>query len=54
MAINIGLKNESREQSVAALKRVLGETYALYSKTHGYHWNVTGLNFQALHKMFMT
>ena len=54
MAIDIGLKDESREQSVAALKRVLGETYALYSKTHGYHWNVTGPNFQALHTLFMT
>lgn len=53
MAIDIGLKDESREQSVAALKRVLGETYALYSKTHGYHWNVTGPSFQALHSMFM-
>ena len=53
MAIDIGLRDESREQSVAALKRVLGETYALYFKTHGYHWNVTGPNFQALHTMFM-
>lgn len=53
MAIEIGLKDSAREQSVAALKRVLGETYALYSKTHGYHWNVTGPNFQALHTMFM-
>ena len=53
MAINIGLNDQSRERSVAALKRVLGETYALYSKTHGYHWNVTGPNFQALHTMFM-
>ena len=54
MAINIGLNDQSRERSVAALKRVLGETYALYSKTHGYHWNVTGPNFQTLHSMFMT
>ena len=54
MAIDIGLNQESREQSVTALKRVLGETYALYSKTHGYHWNVTGPNFQALHSLFMT
>lgn len=53
MAIEIGLKDTAREQSVDALKRVLGETYALYSKTHGYHWNVTGPNFQALHTMFM-
>ena len=54
MAIEIGLNDASREQSVKALKRVLGETYALYSKTHGYHWNVTGLHFQSLHTLFMT
>lgn len=54
MAIEIGISDASREQSVKALKRVLGETYALYSKTHGYHWNVTGPNFQSLHTMFMT
>ncbi len=32
--------------------RVLADTYALYLKTHGYHWNVTGPTFQALHSMF--
>ena len=53
MAIEIGLNDASREQSVAALKRVLAETYALYTKTHGYHWNVTGPHFQSLHAMFM-
>jgi starvation-inducible DNA-binding protein len=24
----------------------------LYLKTHNYHWNVTGMNFQPLHAMF--
>lgn len=32
---------------------MLGETYALYFKTHGYHWNVTGPRFKALHELFM-
>ena len=36
-----------------ALVKVLGDTYALYIKTHGYHWNVTGPRFKALHEMFM-
>ena len=53
MSIDIGLSEPNRDASIAALKTVLGETYALYSKTHGYHWNVTGPNFQALHDMFM-
>jgi starvation-inducible DNA-binding protein len=36
------------------LSKVLADTYALYLKTHGYHWNVTGPQFNALHAMFMT
>lgn len=54
MELEIGLSQRERETAVSALKMVLGETYALYSKTHGYHWNVTGPNFQALHDMFAT
>lgn len=54
MPIDIGLTEEERQTSVDALKKLLGETYALYAKTHGYHWNVTGPRFQALHTMFET
>jgi len=54
MEIEIGLSKTGRTKSVAALKRLLAETYALYIKTHGYHWNVTGTRFQALHADFMT
>ena len=54
MPIDIGLTEKQREASVAALKKLLGETYALYAKTHGYHWNVTGPGFQGLHTMFET
>ena len=35
-----------------ALTYVLGDTYALYLKTHGYHWNVEGPNFKSLHELF--
>lgn len=42
-------KNES---VVDGLKRVLADSYTLYIKTHGHHWNVTGPNFPALHAMF--
>jgi starvation-inducible DNA-binding protein len=52
MPIDIGLTDKEREASVGALKKLLGETYALYAKTHGYHWNVTGPRFNALHTMF--
>ncbi|WOR15126.1 Dps family protein [Hyphomonas sp. FCG-A18] len=53
MTIEIGITEQGREASATALRRLLGETYALYTKTHGYHWNVTGPRFQSLHDMFM-
>lgn len=54
MNVEIGLSEAARAQSVDALKRLLAETYALYVKTHGYHWNVTGELFHSLHDLFMT
>ncbi|MGH1421138.1 MAG: Dps family protein [Hyphomonas sp.] len=53
MAIDIGIEETGRQKSADALRILLGETYALYSKTHGYHWNVTGPRFSSLHAMFM-
>lgn len=35
-----------------ALKIVLADSYALYLKTHNYHWNVEGPHFRELHLMF--
>ena len=37
----------------AGLSRLLADTYAVYLKTHGYHWNVRGMNFASLHTLFM-
>jgi len=42
-------KNPEIAQSAAKL---LADTYALYLKTHNYHWNVTGPMFNTLHTMF--
>lgn len=36
------------------LGKLLADTYAVYLKTHGYHWNVRGPNFASLHALFMT
>ena len=36
------------------LARLLADTYAVYLKTHGYHWNVRGPAFASLHTLFMT
>ena len=54
MPVDIGLNDDARNTSADALRVLLAETYALYSKTHGYHWNVTGPRFNSLHTMFET
>ena len=38
----------------AGLAKLLADTYAVYLKTHGYHWNVRGPNFASLHALFMS
>lgn len=50
--VNIGISEEQREKVAKALGNLLADTYMLYLKTHNYHWNVTGMNFQPLHEMF--
>lgn len=41
-------------KTAAGLSKLLADTYAVYLKTHGYHWNVRGPNFGSLHALFMT
>ena len=40
--------------TIDALSRLLADTYALYTKTHGFHLNVTGPMFTSLHTLFET
>lgn len=54
MDINIGISDSQREKIAQGLSKVLADTYTLYLKTHNYHWNVTGPQFNALHTMFET
>ena len=54
MDINIGISDSQRESIAKGLSKVLADTYTLYLKTHNYHWNVTGPQFNALHTMFET
>ncbi|UXI67212.1 Dps family protein [Tahibacter amnicola] len=54
MGIDIGIAKKDREAIAKALSRQLADTYTLYLKTHGFHWNVTGPMFNALHLMFET
>jgi starvation-inducible DNA-binding protein len=52
MTINLGLSQSQRHTMAAAVSAVLADTYALYFKTHVYHWNVTGPRFHDLHALF--
>ena len=47
------LTAEDRAKLAKGLRAFMGDTYALYVKTHGYHWNVTGPRFKSLHELFM-
>ena len=45
----------NRNQEIAqAATKLLADTYAVYLKTHNFHWNVTGPMFTTLHTMFQT
>lgn len=41
-------------KTVETLRTALANTTLLYSKTHSFHWNVTGPRFQELHMFFET
>lgn len=50
--IDIGISEKDREKIADGLARLLADTFALYLKTHNFHWNVKGPMFQTLHVMF--
>lgn len=52
MACNIELSEQAKEDCARALSKVLADTFVLYLKTHGFHWNVEGPQFRALHELF--
>lgn len=52
MDINIGIDSEQRQTIANGLAHLLADEYTLYLKTHNFHWNVTGPQFNALHTMF--
>jgi len=54
MELNIGIDAEQRARIANGLSRLLADSYSLYLKTHNYHWNVTGPQFNSLHLMFET
>ena len=50
-AIDTGLKPKERADVARELSKALADSYALYLKTHGYHWNVRGPEFFSLHNL---
>ena len=52
MKTDIGLSDEQRDNVVKILNALLSDEYVLYTKTRNYHWNVTGPQFNDLHKFF--
>lgn len=52
MDVNTGLAEADRKEIAQQLSALLADTYTLYVKTHGYHWNVSGPMFRSLHLMF--
>lgn len=49
---NIGLSEEITLKVTDLLKKLLANTYVLYTKTQVSHWNVEDPRFHSLHEMF--
>jgi starvation-inducible DNA-binding protein len=52
MNVNIGIADDKRQRVIAILNTLLADEFLLYTKTRNYHWNVTGPQFNDLHKFF--
>ena len=52
--IDTGIPAEDRGAVAASLVKLLADSYSLYHKTHGYHWNVRGPHFASLHALLET
>lgn len=51
--MDIGINEKDRKKISDALSALLADSFVLYLKTHNFHWNVTGPQFNSLHLMFM-
>ncbi len=54
MRVNTEISQEQGAAIAQGLSKVLADTYTLYLKTHNFHWNVTGPQFNTLHTLFET
>jgi starvation-inducible DNA-binding protein len=51
VTIDTGLDADERQDVAQELTKVLADAYAVYLKTHGYHWNVRGPEFFSYHNL---
>lgn len=49
--IDTGLTKAERSAVAEQLSKVLADSFAVYLKTHGYHWNVRGPEFFSYHNL---
>lgn len=49
--IRTGLTKTERSDVAGELAKLLADSYAVYLKTHGYHWNVRGVEFFTFHTL---
>jgi starvation-inducible DNA-binding protein len=52
MTVNIGIPDDKRQKVVEILNTLLADEFLLYTKSRNFHWNVTGPQFNDLHKFF--
>lgn len=50
-SLNISVEEDARGPVADALMKAVADSYTLYAKTLGVHWNVQGGNFYGLHKL---
>jgi len=49
--VTIGLEQKDRKRLAELLEHALADTYVLYTKVQGVHWNISGPSFYSIHKM---
>ncbi|GBD03065.1 General stress protein 20U [bacterium HR19] len=48
----LGIDRKKAEEIIRILSDILANEFVLYVKARNYHWNVVGMNFIELHKLF--
>lgn len=49
--IHTGIGGDKRKDVSRELSKVLADSFAVYQKTHGYHWNIRGPEFFSYHNL---